>query len=588
MIHTALDGSIPTIAVEILERMTDGFFALDHDWRFTYVNTEASRLLFRDRNELLGKNVWDEFPDAVTTDFYQQYRRAMARQRTASFQEYFEPLHKWFDVCAYPSNNGLSVYFRDVTEEKRRTSTKEQHYRSLFEENPDLVYSFDLNGKYTSINSAFHEVMGYSHEELIGKHFRSLIHEDDLERVMNHFEYATRGHTQQYEVKVYDNDGQVIGLDVTSLPIIVDGQITGVYGIAKDLRNKREMEREIWRSQSNLALSQSLAHIGSWEYYFDKEVEWWSRELFNVYGIEDMGTISYSIISEYVHPEDREQHMKANTCVLRGEPIDLVYRIIRPDGQVRTIHAKSAEFIDEVGQRRVIGTSQDITEHRITQEALLRAEKLSAVGQLAAGIAHEIRNPLTALKGFLKLIPVQEGKKYIHEIMEGELNRIEAVTNEMLVLAKPQRIEHRLFDIGQIIKSVIHLLESQSVMKSLVLTLDCDEEIQVVGESNRLEQVMFNVIKNATEACPISGEIQVECKVNGTEAVTIRVTDNGKGIPEQIIQRIGEPFFTTKDEGTGLGLMVSQKIISDHKGTFDIESEEGKGTTVTIVLPCHT
>ncbi|GED31615.1 PAS domain-containing protein [Brevibacillus centrosporus] len=152
-------------AYEILDRITDGFFAVDEKWSFTYVNSEATRLLFRDRNDLVGRNLWEEFPEAVDLAFYDQYHRAIREQTSVVFDAFFPPLKKWFAVRVYPSVTGLSVYFQDITNQRIVLSHKEQHYKSLFEQNPDAVFSFDLEGKYLTVNPAMEQLLGYSEEE---------------------------------------------------------------------------------------------------------------------------------------------------------------------------------------------------------------------------------------------------------------------------------------------------------------------------------------------------------------------------------------------------------------------------------------
>src|ERR1700719_4155150 len=151
-------------AYEILERITDGFFAVDQLWNFTYVNQEATRLLFRSRDDLIGKNVWREFPEAIELPFYDQYHKAINEQVPVTFDAYFSPLKTWYGVRAYPSSNGLTVYFRDVTIEKMESRQKEQHYKSLFQQNPDAVFSFDLHGHYLSVNPAMEKLLGYREE----------------------------------------------------------------------------------------------------------------------------------------------------------------------------------------------------------------------------------------------------------------------------------------------------------------------------------------------------------------------------------------------------------------------------------------
>ncbi|WP_299088158.1 PAS domain-containing protein [uncultured Metabacillus sp.] len=146
---------------EILDRITDAFFALDREWKFTYVNKEATRLLRRNMQQLLGKCIWEVFPEAVDLQTYQHYHMAVREQVSIVFEEYSPPLKMWFEVRIYPSPNGLSVYFQDITENKRSSSKREQHYKSLFENNPAAVYSFDLEGNFLSVNHAMEELLGF-------------------------------------------------------------------------------------------------------------------------------------------------------------------------------------------------------------------------------------------------------------------------------------------------------------------------------------------------------------------------------------------------------------------------------------------
>ena len=208
-------------------------------------------------------------------------------------------------------------------------------------------------------------------------------------------------------------------------------------------------------------------------------------------------------------------------------------------------------------------------------------------GQLAAGIAHEIRNPLTSLKGFSKLLRAASGEQAerYYGIMDKEFVRIEMILSELLVLAKPQAATYRAWDVRLIVQEVVDLLGSQAILNNVVIHTEltsCDCAIRC--ESNQLKQVFMNLVKNAIEAMPAGGPLSVRV-TRDLEDVFVRVADRGAGIPRDKLQRIGEPFFTTKDKGTGLGLMVSYQIIEEHKGSIGFESKEGEGTTVSVRLP---
>ncbi|WP_290588048.1 ATP-binding protein [Alicyclobacillus sp.] len=230
---------------------------------------------------------------------------------------------------------------------------------------------------------------------------------------------------------------------------------------------------------------------------------------------------------------------------------------------------------------------RDLSERRRTEEALRQSEKLNAVGQLAAGLAHEIRNPLTALKGFVQLLQQRADEKargYL-AVMQDELNRMELILSELLVLAKPQPVEIRRIRLQEALKDVIALTDSQLFMAGVQVQMEVDESAPPVsGDVNQLKQVFVNVIKNAIEAMPGGGRLTIRM---WQEAGWVRIAfrDTGVGIPKDLQLRVGEPFFTTKSSGTGLGVMMSRRILEAHGGAFEMESEPGIGTTVQISVP---
>ncbi|MCM3629042.1 PAS domain S-box protein [Paenibacillus glycanilyticus] len=236
----------------------------------------------------------------------------------------------------------------------------------------------------------------------------------------------------------------------------------------------------------------------------------------------------------------------------------------------------------------VFGVARNITQENHNELLLLQAEKLTAVGQLAASIAHEIRNPLTSLKGFVHLIEqaVSGVNKSYFEIMKDELKRIELITSELLYLAKPQAQEFKHEQISQIIEDVILLMGSQALMNNVELRTSNLEDLPAMHcVPAQLKQVFINLIKNALEAMPNGGSIDIVATRPNDDAVVIQVIDNGKGIPQELISKIGSPFYTTKENGTGLGMMATQQIIYSHKGALEISSIEGEGTTIHITLP---
>ncbi|MDD9269103.1 ATP-binding protein [Paenibacillus sp. GCM10023248] len=447
----------------MIDRITDAFFAVNSLWEFTYINKEAARVLFREQVELVGKCMWNEFPEAVHLPFYEQYHKAMREQEKVEFEAYYPPLASWFEVRAYPSPDGLTVIFQDITRKKGARLQQELHYESLFKYNPEAVFSFDLDGYYLSVNPAMEQLLGYRESEYLNMSFIPLIQPEELELTIKRFTQAVKGITQHYETKAIHKNGKVIDVKVTNMPIIMNGETVGVYGVARN-----------------------------------------------------------------------------------------------------------------------------ITKENKNEQLLLESEKLTAVGQLAASIAHEIRNPLTSLKGFIQLIEknVRGVNPEYFNIMTDELTRIEIITNELLFLAKPQAQEFKSEQVGKIIHDVVMLLSSQALINRIeIKAVDVDDLPAVACVAAQLKQVFINLIKNAMEAMPDGGEIRIAAARPNPDTILVQVMDQGKGIPEEAIAKIGSPFYTTKENGTGLGMMATMKIIESHGGTVRISSREGKGTTISIHLP---
>ncbi|PLR87004.1 ATP-binding protein [Bacillus sp. V33-4] len=227
----------------------------------------------------------------------------------------------------------------------------------------------------------------------------------------------------------------------------------------------------------------------------------------------------------------------------------------------------------------------DITEKKKTEETLRKAEQLSMVGDLAAGIAHEIRNPLTSIKGFVQLMNETEKGKVFTDIILEEIDRINFIVSEFMVFSKPHTYYLSECNVIEILRSVINFLQPEALLKNVAINYTLPQyEVHIFGEKNQLKQVFLNIIKNAVEALPNGGQIFITTEINSQE-LSISVQDNGVGMTPEELKKIGEPFYTTKEKGNGLGLMVSYKIVQKHNGTILVHSSLGVGTTFTITFP---
>ncbi|MFE8702781.1 ATP-binding protein [Cytobacillus sp. FJAT-54145] len=258
-----------------------------------------------------------------------------------------------------------------------------------------------------------------------------------------------------------------------------------------------------------------------------------------------------------------------------------------PNGLTKTFDTIKQPLFNEDGSRKaLIVMGRDITERKLAEEKLLRSEKLSVIGELAASVAHEIRNPLTSLKGFVQFMkPDNRQNGMYYDIMLSELDRINHIVGELLLLAKPQEITFSKCDLSKTLKDVISLLEPQATMTNVQLEYTTSGPCLVECEVNQMKQLLINIIKNGIEASGEKGTVSINIKQKDHEKVLITVSDTGLGIPDEFLNRLGEPFYSSKERGTGLGLTVSFKIVQQHKGEIHFKKNEDCGTTVEIELP---
>lgn len=325
----------------------------------------------------------------------------------------------------------------------------------------------------------------------------------------------------------------------------------------------------------------ALISDGKWEFMNRAGLR-----MFEVQSEKDIiGTSVYNLLDEKYHSEmaallaagQEGEDMPTNPIELQWMSVQ---GMLLHTEMVRASSTFSGKQIEQVIIR-------DISERKKNEELLINSEKLYVAGQLAAGIAHEIRNPLTSLKGFLQLIATGRGNSSnFYGIMKSELERIESIVSELLMLSKPQIYEFVHIDSRQIMADTVNLLETQAILHNVIIEFHADyRPLWVVGVENQLKQVFINVLKNAVEAMQSGGTATINMSLDEEQGVMIRIKDEGSGIPKEQLSKIGQPFYTTKDKGTGLGLMVTYKIVDNHQGQITAESEIGVGTTFIIRLP---
>lgn len=468
-----------------------------------------------------------------------------------------------------------------------------QYDKCLFFQHPDMIFLLDINGVFLSGNPAVEKNAGYKPSEYIGKHFTQLIVPDQIEKAKKIFERTLKGETYECDLQAWHKNKKIIDIHIKTVPLIRGNRLKGIYVIIQNLtelnRFRKELEHLYYKHTLILnSIAEGVCGIDQ-----HQNIVFWNpaAERMTGYKAEEViGKTSHAII---------HHTKKDGTPYSFGEcPIDRAihdgktYHICedifwKKDGTYFPVSYTVTPILENGAVVGGVLTFTDITEKQKTEEFIRTSEKLSVAGQLAAGIAHEIRNPLTAIKGFIQLLQseLDEKKPYLH-IIESEIQRIELILGELLVLAKPQATKFTKSDIGVLLQHVTTLLETQGILHNIQIITKTDPSLPLIEcDENGLKQVFINFLKNAMEAMKNGGHIFIEAQKKDEHSVLIRFIDEGCGIPKEHLEKIGNPLFTTKEKGTGLGMMISKKIIEDHGGTMSIMSEVNKGTTIEVILP---
>ena len=233
---------------------------------------------------------------------------------------------------------------------------------------------------------------------------------------------------------------------------------------------------------------------------------------------------------------------------------------------------------------------RDLREIRDLQERVRRSERLASLGRLAAGVAHEIRNPLSSIRGFAQFFQNrfkgQEKEQEYASVMVREVDRLNRVITELLDFARPKEPHRELHSAGEILEQTLKVLESELAKKNIAVEKKLEASLpRILVDRDQLSQALLNLLLNALESMEGAGKIRISMESGGAEVLAISISDTGRGIPKEDLERVFEPFFSTKRKGTGLGLAIVHQIVESHKGEIKVESRAGEGTTFRITLP---
>lgn len=290
-----------------------------------------------------------------------------------------------------------------------------------------------------------------------------------------------------------------------------------------------------------------------------------------------------------VFPSEAEEHYFIQKTVLLGKEFNEIH-IKKTLGEPGDLIISTRCLYDQKGRTiGAVSVFKDITKMRRLEQEMKRTERLSIIGELAAGIAHEIKNPICVIKGLIEMMEDQKDQAPDGEdlqIIRQETERVEKIIQEYLQLARPSEPTFRQVDVNKVVEDVQSLMRSFAKFNGVKIVTQLDPSLpRIHGDMLQLKQVLINITKNGIEAMNGSGSLEIITQACKDRMVKISIKDKGCGIPREILEKLGTPFLTTKEEGTGLGLMVSYKIIEKHQGKIRVRSQNGEGTEFTLLLP---
>lgn len=469
-----------------------------------------------------------------------------------------------------------------------------QLYRSLFEQAPIGIFHFDRKATLTACNQAFAEIIGSPVRVLVGLEMASL----PDQRMYAAAQRALEGEVVRMETTYHSaTGGQSRDVRTVFAPVHEAATITSGIGIVLDVTAQKDAERALRQSNEALQAIFRRAPDGIAIVVEGRFVQV-NPQIVSMLGFESADQLVGRPASELTHAMHRDAQADRLERTARGEHLPPVeYRAIRADGAERFFEVSSAPFEHE-GNPAIVAFARDVTERRALEAHLVRTDRLASVGTLAAGVGHELNNPLGYVMLSLELMDRRlaavepslrdELGELVERAREG-CERIRTIVKDLAAFSRRTEGVAERVEVRRLVENAVRLV-LHTVRHKATLTVDVNDVPAVAGNEAKLEQVVVNLLVNAAQAMP-EGEADVRHVRVRTESddrtVRIQVIDDGPGIPAEVIDRVFEPFFTTKPvgEGTGLGLAICHAIVQEHGGTITIDSRMGEGTTVTVSLP---
>ncbi len=614
-----------------LQSITDAYFALDHEWRFTYANTRAEGLL--GRTDLVGKVLWDAFPGVRASEFGRMYLRTAAERTPFSITAYYPDHQRWYEVHAFPAPDGLAIYFRDATEQRRAAEEREQLARRLATEAErfdlvlswitDFAYTFDRDGRFTFVNKALLDLWGLPLDQALGKNFFDLGYPTELaERLHREIQHVVDTRERVVGETPYTNPSGEPGEYQYIFSAVLDdeGRVEQVAGSTRDISALVRTERALRESEAATERERRLYHAilsntPDFAYVFDLDHRfvYANEPLLAMWGMtldEAMGKTCLQLGYEPWHAElhDREiDQVIATKAPIRGEvPFTGTLGL-------REYDYIFAPVLDRDGEvEAVVGTTRDVT-HRRQEEAereqLLARERAArneaeragrVKDEFLATLSHELRTPLNAVLGWAQILSrrtpnpetLARGMAVIERNALVQSQLIADMLDMSSIISGKMRLDVQEVELPLVIESALDAVRPAAQARGVTLDTELQYDAGPVNvDPARLQQVVWNLLSNAVKFTPRGGRVVVRL-ARVASHVEIAVQDTGKGIPGTFLPHVFERFrqadsSASRDHGgLGLGLAIVKQLVELHGGNVGVTSAgEGLGSTFTVALP---
>ncbi|HEV3143354.1 MAG TPA: PAS domain S-box protein [Gemmataceae bacterium] len=621
-----MNANIEELAQTLFEEAGDALFLFDPDnGQIMDANPMAQRLCGATRPGLLRMSV-DYLIRSDQQGGLAALRRAYRNTAVFHSKDGYYVRHakgNWIPVNlsaarlhVRPKTLGL-ITARDITERKRADEmlkASEERYRLIFERNMAGVIQSTLDGTILDINDAFAHILGFrSRAEALGRRTTEFfLNPSERESLLA--QLRTTGSVTNYEVCFRRLDGRPTWAlaNVVLLDDPTHGKV--VQSVIIDLTERKAAETAIraaeYRLQYVLASSPSILFTLAFTAENARSINWISDNLQQLLGYSAAEATSSSWWTDNIHPDDRDRIISQTQEQLsaNGHAVH-EYRFRHKDGQYRWIRDEFRLVHDATGKPlEAVGSWSDITARKQLEDQFQQAQKMEAIGSLAAGVAHDFNNLLTVILGFSdflhqRLRPDDDSRGFVSEIQKAA-NRASSLTRQLLAFSRRQILQPRVLDLNSIVTDMDKMLR-RVIGEDISLATRLEPNLHPVhADPGQIEQVLLNLAVNARDAMPTGGRLKIATNNIGLDEsfvrqhvdlrpgayVMIAMTDTGCGMTPEVKARIFEPFFTTKEvgKGTGLGLATVYGIIKQSGGHIDVSSEPGHGTTFNIYLPRFT